>query len=198
MPLANLNYWTVSCPSWRPPITECFCSVRWPPSWPSWRIIFLTVTSSICVWMVSNQCVPSLMFSCPLGTQLWGFPICGPPFSVLMSVITQIGCPFSFINMCLLLDLSSRNYEVWGSCRAFKEIQWWRLTVFHLSAEHQGRRSGPQLASCRHRCDLWQRLEPPPGLCESLLWLERSIASLQLSSDLSFLTSKHLVVGLHD
>ncbi len=112
----------------------------------------------------------------------------------LMSVITQIGCPFSFINMCLLLDLSSRNYEVWGSCRAFKEIQWRRLTVFHLPAEHQGRRSGPQLASCRHRCDLWQRLEPPPGLCESVLWLERSIASLQLSSDLSFLTSIHPVL----
>lgn len=103
-----------------------------------------------------------------------------------MSAITHICCPFSFINTCLFLVVSSRNYEVWGPGRSFKEIQQWRLPVFYLPVEHQGRWFGPQLASCRHRCDLWQRLEPPPGLCDSKE-LDIHVPSFQLSSDLSSL-----------
>lgn len=192
MPLASLSYWTASCPSWRPPITECFCSVRWPPSWPSWRIILATVTSSICVWMVSNQCKPPFMFSCPLGPQCWEFPIGGPPPLLGFLIFNECDhthctcCPFSFINTCLFLVVSSRNYEVWRPGRAFKEIQQWRLPVFYLPVEHQGRWFGPQLASCRHRCDLWQWLEPPPGLCDSEeLYIH--FPSFQLCSDLSSL-----------
>lgn len=187
VPLASLSYWTASCPRWRPPITECFCSVRWPPSWPSWRIILATVTSSICVWMVSNQCKPNSFYVfLPFRTSVLGISNWWPT-TFLMSVITHtVNAALSISLTRLFLVVSSRNYEVWRPGRAFKEIQQWRLPVFYLPVEHQGRWFGPQLASCRHRCDLWQWLEPPPGLCD-LEELDIHVPSFQLSSDLSSL-----------
>lgn len=53
-PLGSLSCWIVSCPSWGPPTTKCCSSVKWPHSWPSWRITLPTVTSSTCVWMVRH------------------------------------------------------------------------------------------------------------------------------------------------
>lgn len=53
VPPGSLSCWTGSCPSSGPPTTRCCSSARWPPWWPSWRTILLTVASNTSGWMVS-------------------------------------------------------------------------------------------------------------------------------------------------